>query len=30
VPLPESSYIYLIDKEGDGVVDLKGWVYLTR
>ena len=29
-PLPESSYIYLIDKEGDGVVDLKGWVYLTR
>ena len=30
IPLPESSYIYLIDKEGDGVVDLKGWVYLTR
>ena len=29
-PLPESSYIYLVDKEGDGVVDLKGWVYLTR
>ena len=29
-PLPESSYIYLIDKEGDGVVDLRGWVYLTR
>jgi gliding motility-associated-like protein len=30
VPLPESSYIYLVDKEGDGVVDLRGWVYLTR
>ena len=29
-PLPESSYIYLVDKEGDGVVDLRGWVYLTR
>jgi len=30
VPLPEASYIYLIDKEGDGAVDLQGWVYLTR
>ena len=30
VPLPEGSYVYLVDKEGDGVVDLRGWVYLTR
>ena len=30
VPLPEGSYIYLVDKEGDGVIDNKGWVYITR
>ena len=30
VNLPEASYIYMIDKEGDGIVDLQNWVYLTR
>ena len=30
VALPEGSYIYLVDKEGDGVIDNEGWVYITR
>ena len=28
--LPEGSYFYNIDKEGDGTIDLTGWLYLTR
>ena len=29
-PLPESSYVYLIDKNGDGEIDQKGWIYIAR
>ncbi len=28
--LPEGSYYYNIDKEGDGPIDYRGWLYLTR
>ena len=28
--LPEGSYYYNIDKEGDGSIEYKGWLYLTR
>jgi hypothetical protein len=28
--LPESSYVYLIDKNGDGEIDQKGWIYIAR
>ena len=29
-PLPESSYVYLIDNNGDGKIDQKGWFYIAR
>ena len=29
-PIPEASYVYMVDQNGDGTVDLKGWFYLTR
>jgi gliding motility-associated-like protein len=29
-PLPEASYVYMVDPDGDGAIDLKGWIYLTR
>jgi len=29
-PLPEGSYYYRIDLDGDGTVDFEGWLYLTR
>ena len=29
-PIPEASYVYMVDQDGDGIVDLKGWFYLTR
>ena len=29
-PLPESSLLYLIDLDGDGDFEYKGWFYLTR
>lgn len=29
-PLAEGSYAYLIDLEGDGIMDLNGWIYITR
>ena len=29
-PLPEASYVYMVDPDGDGTIDLKGWIYLTR
>ena len=29
-PVPESSYLYMIDLNGDKVVDYKGWFYLTK
>ena len=29
-PLPESSYVYLIDNNGDGKIDQKGWIYIAR
>ena len=29
-PLPEGSYYYQIDLEGNGVIAYKGWIYLTR
>jgi gliding motility-associated-like protein len=28
--LPESSYYYTIDLEGDGIVDKTGWIYITK
>ena len=28
--VPEGSYYYLIDYDGDGTPDYKGWLYLTR
>ena len=29
-PAPESSYLYMIDLNGDKVIDHKGWFYLTK
>jgi len=29
-PLPEGSYYYQIDIEGNGAIAYKGWIYLTR
>jgi gliding motility-associated-like protein len=29
-PLPDGSYFYVIDTDGDGLMDLTGWVYITR
>ena len=29
-PAPESSYLYMIDLDGDKVIDYKGWFYLTK
>ncbi|MEL0318916.1 MAG: gliding motility-associated C-terminal domain-containing protein, partial [Flavobacteriaceae bacterium] len=29
-PLPEGSYYYQIDLEGNGAIAYKGWIYLTR
>jgi gliding motility-associated-like protein len=29
-PLPEASYVYMVDSDGNGAIDLKGWIYLTR
>jgi len=29
-PLPDGSYAYVIDLEGDGKMDLSGWIYITR
>jgi len=29
-PLPEGSYYYRIDLDGNGSVDFEGWLYLTR
>ena len=29
-PIPEASYVYMVDQNGDGIIDLKGWFYLTR
>jgi len=29
-PLPEASYVYMVDSDGNGTIDLKGWIYLTR
>jgi len=29
-PAPESSYLYMIDLNGDKVIDYKGWFYLTK
>jgi len=29
-PLPDGSYAYTIDLEGDGKLDLHGWIYITR
>ena len=28
--LPEGSYYYRIDIDGNGSVDYEGWIYLTR
>lgn len=28
--VPAGSYLIAVDKEGDGVLDIKGWIYLTR
>ena len=28
--LPSASYLYMIDLDGDGTVDYKGWIYITR
>ncbi|MDA7777916.1 gliding motility-associated C-terminal domain-containing protein [Flavobacteriaceae bacterium] len=28
--LPEGSYYYRLDLEGDGLIDYEGWLYLTR
>jgi len=30
MPLPEGSYYYRIDIDGNGSVDFEGWLYLTR
>ena len=29
-PLPEGSYYYRIDLDGNSTVDFEGWLYLTR
>jgi len=29
-PLPEASYYYMIDIDGNGTIDFQGWVFLTR
>ncbi len=29
-PLPEASYYYMVDIDGNGSVDFQGWLYLTR
>ena len=29
-PLPEGSYYYRIDLDGNGTIDFEGWLYLTR
>lgn len=29
-PLPDGSYAYVIDLEGDGKMDVAGWIYITR
>ncbi len=29
-PLPDGSYYYQIDLEGDGSIDKEGWIYITR
>lgn len=29
-PVPDGSYAYTIDLDGDGQYDLSGWVYITR
>jgi len=30
IPLPEGSYYYRIDIDGNGSIDYEGWLYLTR
>ena len=30
VPLPEGSYYYRIDLDGNSAIDFEGWLYLTR
>lgn len=29
-PLPDGSYFYVIDTDGNGSADLSGWIYITR
>ena len=29
-PLPDGSYYYQIDLDGDGIKDKEGWIYITR
>lgn len=29
-PVPDGSYAYIIDLEGDGEMDISGWIYITR
>lgn len=29
-PVPDGSYAYVIDLEGDGTMDQAGWIYITR
>ena len=29
-PLPDASYFYTIDRDGDGTIDQSGWVYITH
>ena len=29
-PLPEASYYFMVDIDGNGSIDFKGWLYLTR
>ena len=29
-PLPEGSYLFIIDLNMDGAVDMQGWIYITR
>ena len=28
--VPEGSYFYFLDLENDGLIDKRGWIYLTR
>jgi len=30
IDLPSASYLYMIDVDNNGTIDLKGWVYITR